>query len=270
MTKTLKIGEYVSLGTMPYFFPLRHVFNEPSWSFTQGPPDELDGALTRGEVDVALASPLSLSSAPRDYLIFPDLGYAGHAHIKDVLLFSDMLLDDMDEMTVSLQEGFAAPGAIMRVVLGRFLQYQNEFILGWGGADAFLLAGDAALRERLLARYAYVYDVGDLWRHYTGKAMIYNLWVVRKEAVREKEAMIVFFHRLLKQALAVARSDYSRLSSLAQGYEWLKKNMFTQLWNQVEFELTPSHFEGLHKFYDECVEIGLIEEVPELEYFEYE
>jgi chorismate dehydratase len=270
MTKTLRIGEYPSLGTMPFYFPLKHVFNEPNWTFVPGQPDELDAMLARGELDVALATPLAIAHAPHDYLIFPDLGYAGHAHVKDILLFSDLLLDDMDEMTLSLQEGHSVAAALMRIVLARYLQYQNEFIAGWGNAEAYLLAGDPALRERLLARYAYVYDVGDLWRHYTGKAMIYHLWVVHKEFPREKLPLMVLFQRLLKQAVAMARSDYNRLSTLLPGYDWLKKPLWVQLWSQVEYELMPAHFEGLHKFYEDCAEIGLIEEVPDLEYFEHD
>jgi len=94
-----------------------------------------------------------------------------------MLFFSDILLDDMDELTVSLQEGALTSSAIVKVVLGRYLQYQNQFINGWGPAEAYVLEGDPAVRERMLARYTYVYDVGDLWRHYTRMPMIYYVWV---------------------------------------------------------------------------------------------
>jgi len=70
MSNILRIGEYVSLGTAPFFFPLRHVFNEPSWSFVSGTPEELGPALERGELDVAMVSPLTLVGSPLDYLVF--------------------------------------------------------------------------------------------------------------------------------------------------------------------------------------------------------
>ncbi len=270
MDRKLVIGELCSLGTAPFFFPLKHVFAEDSWSFVQGTAEELDKKLEQGKVDVALASPLAVVNSPRDFLILPELGYAGKRHVRDMLLFSDMLLDDVDEMTVSLQEGSPVVTGITRIVLERYLGYQNNFIQGWGNAEAFVLHGDAALRERVLARYAYVYDVGDLWRHYTRNSMIYYLWIVRRGALISKENMVVLFQRLLKQALEVARSDWGRLSTLVQGYQWLKKPMVLQLWNKVEYELRQDHFEGLAKFYEECADLGLIEDVPELSFFEPE
>jgi chorismate dehydratase len=270
MDGVLRIGEYTSLGTLPYFFPLRKVFNEPNWQFVSGQPDELSSALSRGEVDVALVPPLTVAGKPFDYLVLSDLGYAGNGHIKDALLFSDMLLDDMDEMTLSLPEGSSTISGMIHVVLDRYLQYQNEFIMGWGNAEAFLLSGDSALRERILARYSYVYDVGDLWRHYTGKPMIYYLWIIKKRAMRKKKKLIIQFHRLLKQSLEVSRSDWSRIASLAEGYDWVKKPMFNQVWKKVEYDLSPGHFEGLNRFYEDCIEVGIIEDIPELEFFEHD
>jgi len=267
--KVLRIGELSSLGAMPYFFPLKHVFKERDWEFVQGSQAELDSKMARGELDVGLCSPMIVAASPREYRIFPNIGYGSRRHIKDVLFFSDMLLDDMDEMSVSVQEDALVASALIQVVMGRYLQYQNEFIMGWNSAEAHVLAGDPALRERLLARYAYVYDVGDLWRHYTGMPMIYNLWVVRTEALREKEAMIVYFHRILKQALAVASSDFSRLASMVDGYEWIKKTMISQFWKKVDYHISPDHFEGLHRFYEDCVEIDIMDDTPDLEYFEY-
>ncbi len=268
MNKDLRIGEYASLGAKPYFFPLKNIFSEPNWIFLPGSNEDVDLALDQGEVDVALASPLAVTSAPVDFLVFRDFGYSAKRHVSDMLLFSDILLDDMEEMTISIQEGASPASALLHIILERYLQYQNNFINGWGSADAFLLSGDAALRERVLDRYAYVYDVGNLWKHYTGRSMAYLLWVVRREAFNRKKDQIVRFRNLLKQALSVSSGDWSRLAVLLDGYDWIKKPMMTQLWKRIEYNLDESHFEGLNYFYDDCVEIGLIEDVPELEFVE--
>lgn len=270
MGQKLVIGEHVSLGAAPFYFPLKYLFKEENWEFVQGTPADIDRALERNEVDVGLASPLTVASAPQDFLILPDLGYAARRHVRDILLFSDMLLDDMDEMAVSLPENSPVAADLIRVILGRYLGYQNVFINGWGNAEAYVLAGDPALRERILARYSYVYDVGDLWRHYTRASMIYYLWVVRKEILHRKKSMLVLFHRLLKQGVDTACSDFDRLAGLVNGYEWIKKPMISQLWNRVEYHLQPPHFEGLLKFYEDCADLGIIEDVPDLEYYEDE
>ena len=43
------------------------------------------------------------------------MGYGGHGHMRDMLLFSDMYLDDMDELTVALPEESPMVSALVRV-----------------------------------------------------------------------------------------------------------------------------------------------------------
>jgi len=267
---SLVIGEFASLGTAPFFFPLKHVFNENSWRFVQGTPSELEDALHNGRVDVALATPMALASRPLDFLVYPDLGYASRRHIKDILLYSDMLLDDMDEMTVSVQAGSEMLFNLVRVILERYLGYQNNFMVGWGNADSFVLYGDAALRERILARYLYVYDVGDLWKHYTRLPIIHYLWVIRRKAALEKKERLIYFHRLLKRSLELVESDLSRMLKLMDGYQWIRNSMISQLWNKADYRIEPFHFDGLAKYFEDCQDLGIIEEVPEIEYFQYD
>jgi len=145
-----------------------------------------------------------------------------------------------------------------------------SFIRGWGQAEGFVLEGDSALRERTLARYSYVYDVGDLWRHYTGKGMIFHLWVVRASAVRKKRKQISDFRQMAKKAIDLVSGDWQRLIALARNnnYKWVKKPMFMRLWSNIDYRLEDAHFEGLNRFYEDCVELGVIEDPPQLETFD--
>jgi chorismate dehydratase len=268
MGSVLRIGEYASLGTRPFFYPLKHIFRAPEWQFVAGTPAGLVEALEEGNVDIALAPPLALAQVSRDYLVFPDWGYAGRGHMRDMLLFSDLYLDDMDEMTVALPEHSPVVSSLIHVILDNYLQYQNQYIMGWGPADAYVLDGDAALRERALARYAYVYDVGDLWRHYTGRGLAYYLWMARAEAVERDPGLVAAFHHRLGEALSYAKGNWDRLGLLVKGYEWMRRNMMRKLWEQVDYELKPEHMDGLTRLFEDCVEAGLIEEVPELHFYD--
>jgi chorismate dehydratase len=268
ISNILRIGEYSTLGTMPFYHALKHMLPDPKWRFVPGSPESLGQALERGEVDIALASPLILANAPRDFMVFADLGYAGRGHMRDMLLFSDLYLDDMDEMTVALPQESPMVGSLMHIILERYLHYQNQYISGWGNAEAFVLDGDSALRERMLARYAYVYDVGDLWRHYTGHGLAYYLWMARTETVERNGRLVAAFHRRLNDALAYARQDWDRLSLFTKGYDWIRKSMIKKLWEQVDYELKPEHFDGLNRFFEDSMEVGTIEEVPELQFYE--
>jgi len=268
MENILRIGELATLGTMPFYYALKNRFPDPSWRFVPGSAGGLAQMLEEGEVDVTLAPPLTLTQSPRDYLVFPDLGYSGRGHIRDMLLFSDIYLDDMDEMTVAVPAESPQVAVLVQIILERYLHYQNQFIPGWGSAEAYVLDGDAALRERMLARYAYVYDVGDLWRHYTARGLSYYLWAVRTETVERNARAIALFHRRLHESLAWAGSDWDRLALQTKGYEWIRRSMIKKLWEQVDYELKPEHLDGLNRLFEDCLDVGLIEEVPELQFYD--
>ncbi len=267
MSGILRVGELSGIGAAPFFFPLREVADDPGIELVSGNPENLVEWMEQGMLDAALVSPLLFANSPTEFLVIPEYGYGARRHVKDMLFFSDMLLDDMDEMTVSIQTGSTPVDMIVKLVLGRYLQYQNTFIDGWGSAEAFVLSGDAALRERMLQRYTYLYDVGDLWRHYTGLPMTYYLWAVRRESLRKKERGLESFKELLRQSHKIASRDFSHLAKLIHGYDWLQETMMLQIWDKVEYELQPAHFDGLLRFYEDCAEMGYIEDVPDLDFF---
>ena len=267
MNNVLKIGECQNLNSMPFFYPLKNMFSEHNWEFVNGTIEDLDLALQKGEVDIALASPLSIISAPLDYVVLPDLGYASRGSVHDMLLFSDILLDDMEEMTFSLELASVTAPAMLQIILERYLMYQSQYISGWGSAESYLITGDSALRERTLSRYTYVYDLGNLWKHYTGNGMIYYMWVIKKSSLKNKENQVRLFHSNLKKSIESSRANWKNLAGKAKGYNWIKPSIINKLWSKTEFELQPLHFDGLKYFYEDCADLGIIDDVPELEYF---
>jgi chorismate dehydratase len=268
MNNVLKIGECQNLFSIPFYYPLKDMFEEQNREFISGTIEELDAALEKGQVDVALASPLSIVSAPLDYVVIPDLGYASRGAVHDMLLFSDILLDDMEELTFSLESNSIIAPAMLQIILERYLMYQSDYISGWGNAESFLLTGDAALRERTLSRYTYVYDLGNLWKHYTGNGMIYYMWVIKKSSLKTRENQIRLFHRQLRKSIEVSRTNWKTLAMKVKGYNWIRPGVINKLWSKTEFDLQPLHFDGLKYFYEDCADIGIIDDVPELEYFE--
>ena len=265
---TLRIGQYESLGTQPAYYHLLRELRQDHWQFVPAIPTDLDRALEHDEVDISLVSPLLLCTAPDDYLVLPGVGYGARRHTRNMFLFSDMLLDDIDEMTISIP-GEITSATILQIVTGRYLQFQNEFIVGWGSAEAFLLVGDPALRERQLGRYAYVYDIGDLWRHYTGKHMVYGLWALKRETFRRRREEVLDFHRSLRRGIALMTGDWAVAAAQLRGYEWLRNpQTILQLWADLDFELTEEHLVGLQRYFTDCVESGIIEEPPEIAYAE--
>ena len=267
MEPELRIGEIPYLECVPYYHSLREHYPQPEYRFVPGSPAELSAELRAGRVDVCLAPVMEYALAPQDYLLLPGLGLGARGALGSALLFSDLLLEDLEESVISISPAAVTAAAALKIVLGKYLQYSVEFQTGWGDAEAYLLVGDAALRERSLARYSYIYDLGDLWQHYTHQPLVLALWMVRREAAEAKADLVRLLLRSLGYALETSEQDYLKLAGQVKGYEWLGPEQLAQAWRKIQYRLEPPDLEGLTLLYQDAEEISLIDQAPTLEFF---
>jgi len=265
----LIIGEIPYLDCYPYFAALRKKYNQDFFQFFTGHPTDLNSALKRGQIDVSISSSSEYCQNLDNYVVLPELCIGSTGPVGSVLLFSDIPLEDLDEMTISLPPSSAAAVTLVKVLFGKYLQFNSLFKTAWTDAEAHLLIGDSALRERTLERYPFVYDLGELWHEQTGLPMVFAVWIVRREASVEKREQLVTFHRNLKSAIEDGRKNWEALAEGLGNYDWMGKEKVVQYWRGIEFSLTSQHIKGLMTFYADAEELNLVEESPdEIEFME--
>lgn len=259
----LIIGEIPYLDCYPYFAPLRGSHSEEYFEYLEGHPTELNSALKRGQIDVSISSSIEYCQNFDNYVVLPDMCIGSDGPVGSVLLFSDLPIEDLDEMTVSLPPSSASSVNLVKVLLGKYFQFSNQFKTSWSEAEAHLLIGDSALRERGLDRYPHIYDLGELWKEHTGLPMVFAVWIVRREAASDKREQLVSLHRSLKASIDDAQQDWDKLAAGLVNYEWISKDEVVKYWRGINFSLTSQHTKGLLAFYDDAAELNLVEESPE-------
>ncbi len=267
---TVRIGEVASLEAAPLYQPLKKNYGQSFYSFQPMDPPRLEDSLKKGQLDLGLASPATFAAEPNKYLILPSVGLGCKGPNGFCLLFSDILLDDLDEMTVSIPAGVTTSTMLIKVILGKYLQYTTNFETNWAKAEAHILVGDSALRERKLSRYNYIYDLGELWRYYTEKPMVFSMWMVRADRATKKKDMIRLFYKSLMYSLEETEEKLEDLAESLNGYEWMGKQDMVEFWKRIDYRLSEEHFEGLKHFYQDAYETGLIENTPELDFLDVE
>ncbi len=259
----LLIGEIPYLDCYPYFFPLRQKFSHDSFQFVSGHPADLNALLRRGQIDLSISSSIEYCQSFDNYLVLPELCIGSNGPVGSVLLFSDLPLEDLDEMNISTSAASATGVNLLKIILGKYFQFNNQFKTSWAEADAHLLIGDSALREKILERYQFNYDLGALWKEYTGLPMVFALWQVRREASQSKQEQIIILQKSLKAAIESARKDWDGLARTMIGYDWIAPQDAASYWKGIDFSLTTNHIKGLTRFYEDALELALVEEIPE-------
>lgn len=259
----LIIGEIPYLDCYPFFAPLRKSHHREYFEYFAGHPTELNSALKRGQIDVSISSSIEYCQGFDDYVVLPDMCIGSNGPVGSVLLFSDIPIEDLDEMTVSLPPSSASSVNLVKILLGKYYQFNNQFKTSWSEAEAHLLIGDSALREKGLDRYPHIYDLGELWKEQTGLPMVFAVWIVRREAAAEKREQLVELHKNLKLSIEDAKKSWDKLAQGLANYDWMKKEEVIKYWRQINFSLTSQHTKGLLTFFDDAAELNLVEEAPE-------
>jgi len=259
----LLIGEIPYLDCYPYFAPLRKIYNQDFFEFISAPPADLNSMLKRAELDVSISSSIEYPLNLDDYLVLPELAIGCNGAVGSVLLFSDLAIEDLDEMAISIPTASASAVALLKLLLGKYYQFNNQFRTSWSDSEAHLLIGDSALREKSLKRYQRVYDLGELWKEQTGLPMVFALWLVRRDSAQEKREQLIIFHRSLKYAVEEVRKNYKSWAKELTDYNWMTTEEIVNYWKGIDFSLTSQHIKGLSLFFQDAEEMNLIENAPE-------
>lgn len=271
----LRIGEISYLNCTPIFSMLRESFDDNSYQFVSGTPAQLNGRLSSGEIDICPSSSIEFGRNPDSYLILPDLSISADGPVMSVLLFSRVPLERLDGCSVALTSESATSVALLKILLARRYGFSNSFTVvstgvaeALAGHDAVLLIGDRALQENMADSGWLVYDLGELWRGFTGYPFVFALWLARKELVADQGEELLFLHRRLLLAKRLSLENIRRIAEVCAQNHWTNRDFLINYWRVLSYDLSPRHVDGLALFFRYATECGLLEREPLIRMFD--
>lgn len=271
---SLTVGQITYANCAPFFY-----FLEESGfhgEIVQGVPAELNRLLAAGQLDVCPSSSIEYARNTSDYLLLPDHSISSVGAVQSVLLFTDIPMAALGGVPISITGESATSVALLQVLLREFFQVPDpEFVKGdmtIAGEQEhdlpMLLIGDRALKGRkYLAEKSMVIDLGELWYHYTGLPFVFALWIVNRNAADNKSTELRDFANQLMRSRMKASESYVEMAAGVEERAWMGEQALVEYWQRVSYDLDPLHLEGLRCFYLLLEKNGLIQAVPELEFF---
>ncbi|HEU0265855.1 MAG TPA: menaquinone biosynthesis protein [Geobacterales bacterium] len=269
----LRIGQIEYANVTPIFTALRARVPEGEYQFIRGVPAQLNDLLARGELDLSPSSSFEFGRSPQRYKLLSSLSISADGPVKSVLLFSRRPIEELHGATIALTADSATSVALLKILLARHYRFRNTFQVTAEPLDtlmerypAALLIGDAALKGAAQQRSdLHVYDLGVIWREFTGLPFVFALWIVNRQAVvSHGEEM-----RLLHQRLLAAKEEsLATLPEIAAGCverSWIGTEELIDYWRTISYDLTDRHLQGVETFFREAVNMGLLPRQPRLE-----
>jgi chorismate dehydratase len=249
----IRVGAVEYLNTRPLVCGLADIAPQAEVVFDL--PSRLADRVAAGELDVALIPSIEVFQDPA-YRIVSDACIACRGPVLSVKLFSRVPAERIG--TLALDEGSRTSAALVQILLKekygttpRLDPLPIGATLGDTQADAVLLIGDRAIHSPP-GRFAEVWDLGDEWVRWAGLPFVFAMWVARGGRALNG----------VEQALCEARDrGVANLDEIA-GREAAAKGLtvpqcLSYLRDNLHFYLGPREQEGLAKFYECAVELGL-------------
>ena len=152
-------------------------------------PRALSNAASEGGLDAGPVPLVTCFELEDSFEPLGDFCIATGEKARSILLFSKRPIDELDGTVVGVTGETSTSVRLMKVLFAeRFLVAPRRYVeVRDVDADAFLLIGDEALRNRHgVASYPFLYDLGQEWHEWTGLPFVFARWVVRRDVSDDK------------------------------------------------------------------------------------
>ena len=267
----IRIGEITYANCVPIFAALREMGNALGHEFVQGEPSALNRMLYAGEIDLAPCSSFEYGLHSEEYLLVPDLSISADKEVKSVLLLSQCPIENLNGKRVLLSNASATSNVLIQILLKRQYGHQCTYLLSEEEGekpDARIVIGNAALKAHLRGEEeAFAYDLSLLWNEFTGLPFVFALWIVRRDSAERMGEQIIQFIRDLLEARTYAESHFLEIAKKFEKELEIFPEDLVHYWETISYDLNHEKVKSLMRYFEEAVDMGLLEKSPSLEFF---
>lgn len=264
----MKIGRIPYINCYPVYGAIdRGVVNLDA-DLVDGVPTDLNRRMAAGELDISVVSAVEYARDSYRYLLLPDLAISCDGPVRSVLLFSRRSAAELSSRSVIVSRSSMTSVALLELLFENVWRAKPRFVPGDAeiadvvqstddGVDARLVIGDAALvlGSNHRERYPFVYDLGQIWKEWTGQPFVFAVWVAQR-STNVKDALVA--HAGLIASRDWGLSHLPELAEQAHDATGVNRGICAEYLSGLDYGLSYPHLAGLTEFYRRLVVRGRI------------
>lgn len=243
------------------------------FALMEGIPTDLNRKLLEGTIDVSPSSSIEYAMNPGRYVLLPDLSIAARNRVRSIILQSRVPVDDLDKKTVALTTASATSVVLLRILLEKKRNIHPNYVMfeqgeenPFASADGALFIGDIALKLKATPTHPYLYDLGELWHEFTGLPSVFALWQVNYKKNIDNDLGLLY--DILIKSKQYGLSHVSELARANADRFGIPEQVLIDYWTSLSYNFDDEEKKGLLAFYGYAAEIGAIEPVTELRFWQ--
>ncbi len=264
----MRIGRIPYINCYPVYGALDRGLVTLDADLVDGVPTDLNRRMASRELDISVVSAVEYARDSGRYLLLPDLAISCDGPVRSVMLFSSRPASELGGRRVIVSRSSMTSVALLELLFEHVWHVKPQFVPGdaelsdvvrhdVGHADARLVIGDAALLlgSSSTARYQYSYDLGQVWKEWTGQPFVFAVWVAQR-TTSVKQALIA--HAALIESRDWGLDHLPELARQANSATGVDEAVCQEYLSGLDYGLSYPHLAGLTEFYRRLVERGRI------------
>lgn len=266
----MRVGRIPYINCYPVYGAIDRGLVTLDATLVDGTPSELNGLIATGKLDVSVVSAVEYARDSERYLLLPDLAISCDGPVRSVMLFSRHRAEELGGRKVLVSRSSMTSVALLELLFENVWRCTPRFVPGDAELsdvrrfdreehDARLVIGDAALLLGAGAadapRYPHVYDLGAMWKDWTGLPFVFAVWVARR-TTPVKPALAV--HAALIESRDWGLTHLSELARQASAYSGVAEPRCLEYLTGLDYGLSYPHLAGLTTFFGRLVERGRV------------
>ena len=270
----VKIGRISYINVAPIYYGLDKGL-KPAWlKMVTAPPSVLNNMMANGDIDISPVSSVAYALHQKDWLLLPDLSIACSGNVMSVILVSRYPFDKLNNKRVILIDESATAVELLKLL---FIIKKAKPIFGTGAiqhpcdipknADAALIIGDTALKEKWSDHYDYIYDLGNMWMELTGLPFVFAVWAVQKSFAHKRPEVLSAIIDLLHISKKEGNQHLGQIVESASLKLGISLDMSEKYYDRLCCDLGPIQIKGLESFFSSLYREKILSEKVSLSFF---
>ncbi|MDL1968905.1 MAG: menaquinone biosynthesis protein [Deltaproteobacteria bacterium] len=269
------MGRISYINVTPVYYGLDNGL-KPDWlNIVSAPPSILNNMMIKNELDISPVSSVAYAKNQDEWLLLPDLSIACLGRVMSVILVSKKPFEKLTNNKVIITDKSAAAAELLKFLFSikrvkpvfetMPIQCPDEIKKS---ADAALIIGDKALKEKWELHFDYVFDLGQMWLELTDLPFVFALWAVRKSFADKKPEVVSSIIRLLDISKEQGKKHVEHIAQKASEILGININICKKYYKLLNYNLDPLQLKGMTSFFEKLYKEKILSQEVRLRFFE--
>ena len=271
----VNLGRISYINVAPVYYGLDNGL-KPDWlNIVSAPPSILNDMMAKNELDISPVSSVAYAKHQDEWLLLPDLSIACFGRVMSVILVSKKPFENLTNNKVIITDKSAAAAELLKLLFSikrvkpvfetMPIQCPDEIKKF---ADAALIIGDKALKEKWHVHFDHIYDLGQMWLELTGLPFVFALWVVRKSFADKKPEVVSSIIKLFNISKKQGKKNLEDIAQKASEILGIDIDICRKYYELLNYNLDPLQFKGIRTFFDKLYHEKILPQKVQLRFFE--